>query len=138
MSNYIAEAFASRTADARDKIGALKEQIQFVRESAPTLTTGLLIGAILIGGAGGWVVSSFVTRWTVNSEWRAKIAAASAPVRKIIADGNAELSATDDEIIEALGDTDAKLSSAENALRSIKPMQAGNGGECRIPRGLLE
>ena len=138
MSTKIAEAFAARKADVRDAVAGVREQIQFVRESAPTLTTGLLIGAVLIGGFGGYIVSSWWTRWTVNAEWRERIAAKSATVRNVIDAGNAEISATDDEIINALGDTDARLSTAENALRSIKPMQSGNVGECRIPAsGLL-
>lgn len=137
MTN-IAEAYAARKADVREKIDAVKEQIQFVRESAPSLTTGLLIGAMLIGAAGGWFASSIKTRWTVNAEWRDRIAAKSATVRNVIDAGNAEVTATDDAIINALGDTDARLAQAENALRSIKVSKPANGGECRIPRGLLE
>lgn len=137
MTN-IAEAYAARKADVREKIDAVKEQIQFVRESAPSLTTGLLIAAVLIGGACGWFASSYWTRWAVNAEWRDRIAAKSANVRNIIDTGNAEITATDDDIINALGDTDARLSQAETALRSIKVSKPANGGECRIPRGLLE
>lgn len=136
MTN-IAEAYAARKADVREKIDAVKEQIQFVRESAPSLTTGLLIAAVLIGGAGGWFASSYWTRWAVNAEWRDRIAAKSANVRNIIDTGNAEITATDDDIINALGDTDARLSQAETALRSIKVSKPANGGECRIPRDSL-
>ncbi len=138
MQLNMAEAFAARKADVREKIDAVKEQIQFVRESAPTLTTALLIVVLFVGGVGGWFASAWVTRSTVNGEWRDRIAAASKTVRSVIDAGNAEISATDDEIINALGDTDARLSQAETALRSIKVSKSASGGECRIPSGMLK
>lgn len=136
MQLKIAEAFAARKADVRDAVAGVREQIQFVRESAPTLTTALLLVVFAIGGAVGWFASKPFTRSAVNKEWRAEIAAKSASVRSIVAAGNEEADATDNAIIKALGDTDARLSTAENALRSIKPNTSA-AGECRIPASRL-
>lgn len=133
MQMKIAEAFAARKADVRDVVAGVREQIQFVRESAPTLTTALIVVVFLAGIAAGWFASRPFTRWAVNSEWRERIAIKSATVRNVIEAGNAEISATDDEIINALGDTDARLSQAETSLRSIKVSKSANSGECRIP-----
>lgn len=138
MQLKIAEAFAARKADVRDAVAGVREQIQFVRESAPTLTTALVVVVFVAGSAAGWFASKPFTRWTVNAEWRQRIAAKSATVRSVIDVGNAEISATDDEIINALGDTDARLSQAETALRSIKVSKSASGGECRIPSGMLK
>lgn len=124
----IGGALAGPRETAREKFAEAREQVQIIRDAAPTLTTGLLIGAVAIGAVGGWYASKVATRWAVNAEWRERIAAASAPVRAIISEGNAELAATDEQIIEALGDTDAKLSTAERALKNIPATR----GDCRI------
>ncbi len=134
MDTNIAAAlggFRERVGSVKDRAADIRDALRSIRAQAPTLTTGLILVVFGAGIAAGWYASKPFTRWTVNAEWRDRIAAASAPVRKIISEGNAEVSATDEQIIEALGDTDAKLSTAENALRSIKSRPA-TSGECRI------
>lgn len=97
--------------------------------------------------AAAWLLEWHVRR-TVNAEWRAKIAASSTAVRASIARADAEAAATDTDIINALGDTDAKLAKAEAdierlrgtakpAVTSAPPAAAGGGeadpcGRCRI------
>lgn len=125
----IGSAFAGPREAVRDKIDAARDQIQIIRDAAPTLTTALIVVVFVAGIAAGWFASKPFTRWAVNAEWRDKIAAKSGAVRGVLAAGNAEISATDDDIIEALGDTDARLSTAERALKTIRP---ATGGECRI------
>lgn len=133
MNAKLAAAFAS----VRDRADDLRDQVRWVRESAPSLTTGLLLATTVIGFAGGWYVSKPVTRWQVNKEWRTKIAAKSLTVRNIIETGDAEIAATDDDIINALGDTDAKLANAERNLKnSSRPSVAGD--RCRIPADCLQ
>lgn len=137
MQTKIAEAFAS----VRERAADVRDQIRWVRESAPSLTTGLLIATTAIGFGSGWYVSKPFTRWAVNSEWRANIAAKSGKVRAIVTDGNAEITATDDDILEALGDTDAALINAERNLKNAGRtggIQTGSIDRCRIPAECLQ
>mgnify|MGYP003388457807 FL=1 len=137
MQTKIAEAFAS----IRERAADVRDQVRWVRESAPSLTTGLLIATTAIGFAGGWYVSKPFTRSSVNAEWRANIAAKSGRVRAIVANGNTEIEATDDDILEALGDTDAALSNAERNLKNAnRPsgIQTGSIDRCRVPRECLQ
>lgn len=136
MNAKLAAAFAS----TRDRIADVRDQVRWVRESAPSLTTGLLIATTAIGFAGGWWISKPFTRSTVNAEWRTNIAAKSGKVRSIVATGNAEIEATDDDILEALGDTDAALINAERNLKNAnRPtgIQTGSIDRCRIPAECL-
>lgn len=137
MTSKIAEAFAS----VRERAADVRDQIRWVRDSAPSLTTGLLIATTAIGFGAGWYVSKPFTRWAVNSEWRANIAANSSKVRTIIKNGNSEADATDNEILEALGDTDAALINAERNLKNAGRtggIQTGSIDRCRIPAECLQ
>lgn len=49
--------------------------------------------------------------------WRTRIAASSAKVKEVIDKGTAEAIATDDDVIEAIRDTHAKLADAERKLK---------------------
>jgi hypothetical protein len=112
-----------------------KQQIQYLRDNAPSLTTGLLIVAALVGGAGGYHVGKWMTRAGVNAEWRDRIAAKSASVRAIVARGNADAEAVDNEIINALGDNDAKLANAERHLKTISSRPIDQ--RCSVPADCL-
>lgn len=131
MRDKIAEAFASRKDDVRQAWADTREKIQLVRDTAPTLTTALLVVVVAVGFGAGWYASKPFQRAAVNKEWRAKIAANSTAVRNIVAAGDAEITATDDEIIEALGDTDEKLAAAERNLKNANRSAVGSD-PCRI------
>lgn len=136
MRAKIAEAFASRKDDARAAWEATRESVQLIRESAPTLTTVVAVVLLLLGAFAGWWASAWWTRWAVNAEWRERIAAQSAAVRNVVETGDAEITATDDDIIKALGDTDAKLVEAQRKLNSFKPA-ASVADRCRVPAECL-
>lgn len=108
--------------------------IERVRDAVP-LTTGLVIAVFLVGAMGGAWASKPVHRWQVNREWRERIAQSSEAVRRIMAAADAEAEATDDMIIATLGDTDARLSQAENDLRNAaaKGGRGNTDDACRIP-----
>jgi flagellar biosynthesis/type III secretory pathway M-ring protein FliF/YscJ len=139
----IAGAYASArdgVADARDRFSeaatSAKQQVHLVQTAAPTLTTGLLIAAVLIGSVAGWFISKPFTRWAVNKEWRQTIAKNSSGTLRQVALGNAEADATDRDIISALGESDAKLSNAERHLKNLANARP-QPGDCRIPADRL-
>lgn len=134
----IAGAYASArdgVSETRDRLSdavtSAKQQVHLVQTAAPTLTTGLLIAAVLIGGVAGWFISKPFTRWAVNKEWRETIAKNSSGTLRQVALGNAEADATDRDIISALGESDAKLSNAERHLKNLANTRA-RPDDCRI------
>jgi hypothetical protein len=112
-----------------------KQQIQYLRDNAPSLTTGLLILVLLVGAGAGFHAGKWWVRASVNAEWRDRIAAKSASVRAIVARGNADADAVDTEIINALGDNDAKLANAERHLKTISSRPIDQ--RCSIPADCL-
>lgn len=70
-----------------------------------------LLVALAVAPVWGWHTSRQRDAW-----WRAEIARSSAQVRATIKAGAAEAIATDDDLIKALGATDAKLHDAETRL----------------------
>lgn len=94
-------------------------RIVIASENAPkipiTVAGALLAVALLIAPIWGWYVGRERDKW-----WRASIAQSSAAVRSAVNTGSAEALATDDDVLKALGDTDAKLKSAEAALRAYR------------------
>lgn len=106
--------------EAKSKTTRVVEKLQTVYVDPPrfSLLTGLIFCVI-------WLVLTFGYGWWKAHErdkwWRAEIASKSVKVKSAIAKANAEL--PDDEILKALGATDAALSAAEAALRQ-KPAPA--------------
>ena len=95
------------------------QRLELARETwqAPRLTISAALVIAVIGLAvaplWGWHVKRERDAW-----WRSEIASHSTSVRHAVAAGNAEATATDDEIIKALGDDHAKLLAAETALKN--------------------
>lgn len=110
--------------------------IERARDRVPNLTTGLIVATLVIGLAGGAWASKPLHRYQINKEWHAKLAASSKAVREAMARGDAEAEATDEEVLNALGDQDAQLYRAELALASAR-RAALNPSDCRIPAGSL-
>lgn len=114
----------------------IEGRIERARDRVPNLTTGLVVATFVIGLAGGAWASKPLHRYQINKEWHEKIAKASSAVREAMARGDAEAEATDEEVLNALGDQDAQLYRAELALASARRV-ALNPSDCRIPAGSL-
>lgn len=103
--------------------------IERAKEKMPSLTTGLVLAAMLSGATLGAIASKPLHRWQINREIRDKLAIKSDAVRNLVKEG-----VDDEAIIATLGDADAKLAEAEQKLARLKwaPSPA-QPGECRIP-----
>lgn len=124
----------SLTPSLREKIEGIYER---ARDNVPSLTTGLLIAALLVGAGVGALVSKPFHRAEINREWRERIASKSAAVRDVLAKGDAEAEAADNAILETLGAYDARLSSAEAAFASAAHNVTPHRDTCRIPASSL-
>lgn len=95
------------------------QRVVIATETGPkipfTVAGALLVVALLVAPLWGWHVGRERDKW-----WRASIAQSSAAVRNAVNAGSAEALATDDDVLKALGETDAKLKSAEAALRAYR------------------
>lgn len=110
-----------RLMDVRDRIRAapMVERAMSVRVEAPRrLMTWVLVVMALLGLF--WLYGRHVEA-AANEIWRGRIAASSAAVRAAIERGNLEVSVTDSEIIAILGESDARLTEAENRLANTPP-----------------
>lgn len=85
---------------------------------------------IFIGGAAfaAWTVLVWMTCASVTSKyWRGEIASASAAVQAAAKQAGEEALLTDAQIIAALGDTDAKLKQAQDAIKLAKARTPADG-----------
>lgn len=144
MSSHIASAFAGvlalprAVADrANDARIAVRDQVQVIRDGAPTITTALLIAAMLTGAAVCWPIASWWGSVAEGKRWKTEIAASSAAVRAAIGAGNSAIDAEDETIINALRATDAKATAAEDYLASSRNAPAVDGC-ARIPAQCLQ
>lgn len=108
----------------------LEGALERARDRVPTLTTALLIATFAAGAGTGIMVSKPWHKAQANREWRERLAAKSAGVRQIIADGNAEAEALDEKILAELGVYDDRLAVAEAALENAS---RDDTSACRIP-----
>ncbi|CAA2142732.1 hypothetical protein [Hyphomicrobium sp. ghe19] len=112
MTGTISRAISS----VREEAGSLASQVRIVSSAAPSLTASLLVVTFAVGVALGCWCSGPLHRRANNAEWVAKIAAQNPSVRGLIAKGDAEGEAVDNEVIRAIGESYAKLKAAETRL----------------------
>lgn len=115
--------------DARAKISS---EFAIIREAAPSLTTGLLIAALLVGAGIGAGVDHFFTRWAVNREWREKIAAAQQPTNDAIDKGNADAADVDAKAIDDIKGAFANATKAEKDLQDLQSKLSSSKGELAL------
>ena len=93
------------------------QRIMIAAEASPKVPLSFaaiaLCVALLAAPVWGWHVGRTRDAW-----WREHIAAASKPVKDIMNRGNTDLPLEDEQIIKALGDSDAELTKAKNDLNA--------------------
>jgi hypothetical protein len=114
-----------------------KERAQQV--ASIRIETSSSIGRVILYGLVGLLVlilfttlQSWLTEHRVNREWRQRIAQASSAVRAAVGEGAKAAEAADADIIESLGESDAKLRIAERLLVEARDSRDSNGCP-RIP-----
>lgn len=94
--------------------------LAFARFLNPDALKALTIVAVAAAAVALGAILALLFRDAVrdatNAEWRERITTTSAAVRSAIDKGSAEAAATDEDVIKALGETDAKLKAAEDRL----------------------
>jgi hypothetical protein len=126
----------SAVADARDSLelarAKISSEFSVIREAAPSLTTGLLIAAVLVGAGIGAGVDHLFTRWAVNREWRERIAAAQKPTKDMIDKGNADAADVDAKAIDDIKGAFANAARAEKDLQDLQRKLSSSNGELEL------
>ena len=123
-------------ADARDGLKSARAKISsefaVIREAAPSLTTGWLIVTLLVGVGIGAGVGHVFTRWSVNRDWRARIAAAQQLTNEAIDKGNADAADVDAKAIDDVRGAFANATKAENDLQDLQTKLSISRGEIAL------
>jgi hypothetical protein len=126
----------SAVAGARDGLDNARAKISsefaVIREAAPSLTTGLLMAAMLVGAGIGAGVDHLFTRWAVNREWRERIAAAQQPTKDAIDKGNADAADVDAKAIDDIKGAFANAAKAEKDLQDLQRKLSNSNGELEL------
>jgi hypothetical protein len=129
-------AIKSAVAGARDGLDSARAKISsefaIIREAAPSLTTGLLIAALLVGAGVGAGVSNVLTRWSVNRDWRERIAEAGQRTTDAIDKGNADAADVDAKAIDDVKGAFANAAKAEKDLQDLQRKLSSSKGELEL------